>query len=344
MRYSILSAIAIGSSVISAAPAPARSTLNYDAPPGGDVTILSYALTLEYLERKFYMEGLQNFTQAQFVAAGFPDPFYANLKEIYYDEKVCILLLTPIHNTNNQQVHVDTLAGALTAAGATPVTEAMYNFGAPKDPKAFIGLASVLEGVGVSAYLGAAAAIVEKAYLTVAGSILTVESRHSAYIRASLKQSPFPKPFDTPLDFNQVFSLAAQFITGFAPGAAPLPFQAFPPLVLQPSQYPYTSGASPVTFTNGFVNARDMGLVADAHTPVYAVFFSGLDTYYVRARITSTNKDYKIDTIPAGGNGQLPAVGQVYVVLSTADGVNTKVRDENTISGVGVLEVEPPRK
>jgi len=328
MRYSVLSAITIGSSLISAAPAPARSTLNYNAPPGGDATILNYALTLEFLERKFYQEGLANFTQAQFVAAGFPDPFYANLKEIYYDE----------------QVHVDTLSGALTTARATPVTEAMYNFGAPKDPKAFIALASVLEGVGVSAYLGAAAAIVEKSYLTVAGSILTVEARHSSYIRASLKQSPFPKPFDTPLDFNQVFSLAAQFITGFAPGAALLPFQAFPPLVLQPSQYAYTSGASPVTFTNGFENAKSMGLVADANTPVYAVFFSGLDTYYVKARITSTNKDYKIDTIPAGGKDQLPAVGQVYVVLSTADGVNSKVMDENTISGVGVLEVEPPRK
>lgn len=89
MRYSIISAIAIGSSLISAAPAPPpRSTLNFGPPPGGDVDILNYALTLEFLERKFYQEGLANFTQADFVAAGFPDPFYANLKEIAYDEQV----------------------------------------------------------------------------------------------------------------------------------------------------------------------------------------------------------------------------------------------------------------
>lgn len=74
-----------------AAPAEKRQAvaMDFNPPPGGDTTILNYALTLEYLERNFYMGGLANFTQAQFVAAGFPDPFYANLKTIYNDEKVC---------------------------------------------------------------------------------------------------------------------------------------------------------------------------------------------------------------------------------------------------------------
>lgn len=49
--------------------------------------------------------------------------------------------------------------------------------------------------------------------------------------------------------------------------------------------------------------------------------------------------DFKFDKIPAATATVLAPAGQVYVVLSTADGVKTKVSDENTISGVGIIEV-----
>lgn len=38
------------------------------------------------------MEGLANYTEADFAAAGAPAPFYQNLKEIYVDEQVSISL------------------------------------------------------------------------------------------------------------------------------------------------------------------------------------------------------------------------------------------------------------
>jgi len=326
MRYSALTSV-LAAGLAIAHPVEQRDgpyAVDYNAPPGGDVTILNYALTLEYLERKFYQEGISKFTQADFVAAGFADPFYNNLKEIYYDE----------------QTHVSFLSGAL---GASAVHEATYKF-PYTDVKSFLSLSSVLEGVGVSAYLGAAQAIVNKDYLTAAGSILTVESRHSSYIRAALKESPFPKPFDTPLDFNQVFSLAAEFITGFAPGDPALPFKAFPAITLESSRYPYTAGSSPVTFSGAYKNALAAKLIT-ADQKVYAVLFSGLDTYYVETYQTQGNAgDLKIKPIPAGDATTLPPTGQVYVVLSTADGKTTKINDSNTISGVGILEVLPPRK
>ena len=107
---------------------------------------------------------------------------------------------------------------------------------------------------------------------------------------------------------------------------------AFPPIALQSSQFPYQAGASSVTFTNGFVNAEKFNSTITKDTPVYAVFFSGLLKAPVQARITSTNKDYKIDQIPAG------VQGQSYVVLSLS---NTDFSDESIIAGPAILEVYP---
>lgn len=297
------------------------SSRDVTAPDGGDIAILNYALTLEYLERRFYTEGLQNYTAQDFADAGFSQEFYDQLVIVRGDE----------------ETHVDFLAGAL---GAQAIKEPTFSFPC-KDAKSFVGLSAVLEGVGVSAYLGAAPAIANKNYLTAAGSILTVEARHASYIRAAIGQKPFPNPFDTPLGFNQVFSLAAQFVTGFAPGTS-LPFKAFPPLAASnpTSCSTYTAGQRSVVFDNAFQNAKNAGSVT-GDAKVYAVFYSGLQTYYVPA--VQSGNDYTA-TIPGANfsmSGQPAPSGQVYVVLSTADGTGQNtVSDENTISGVAILEIE----
>ena len=53
----------------------------------GDDFILDFALTLEYLQHAFYEGGLANFTEMDFVNAGFEDTFYTNLQQIYFDEQ-----------------------------------------------------------------------------------------------------------------------------------------------------------------------------------------------------------------------------------------------------------------
>ncbi|KAI9881615.1 MAG: hypothetical protein M1830_000179 [Pleopsidium flavum] len=285
MRFINAIAVSLAAGLSYASPIEKRVS----TPMVNDGIILNYALTLEYLERKFYQEGLANYTQAQFVAAGFADPFYKNLKQIYFDE----------------QTHVSFLSDALTAAHITPTVELQYSFGVT-DVKSFLTLSSVLEGVDVSAYLGAAASIMNKDYLTAAGTILTVEARHTSYIRAEIGESPFPTPFDTPLDFNQGKSIAASRTDG--------------------------ANKSSVTFTNGFTNACAFDNSIRADTPIYAVFFSGLMKLPVQVRITRGNQDYKIDTIPGG------VMGQVYVVLSKS---RTDFSDENIIAGPSIIEVYP---
>ncbi|KAI1329069.1 ferritin-like domain-containing protein [Xylariaceae sp. FL0255] len=311
MRQSTLIAALSGAASTMAAPLIEKRA-DFAAPPGGDTTILNYALTLEYLERRFYQEGVANYTEAEFCDAGLPQDVYANLMTIYYDE----------------QQHVSFLS---TALGKSAVHEATYSFPSTTASE-FLALAAVLEGVGVSAYLGAAAAIANKAYVPVAGSILTTESRHSAYIRHALGEKFAAKPYDTPLDFNQVYSLAAEFITGFAPGDPALPFKAFPALTVVPSSPVVQPDMSSIVFKGA---AKSAGL--SSSTKVYAVFYSGLDTYY--APVTMTGDDYTLAKVP-GANfssaGQLAPSGQVYVVLSTANGTTT-ANDENTISGVGIV-------
>lgn len=82
-----------------------------------------------------------------------------------------------------------------------------------------------------------------------------------------------------------MYSLAAEFITGFAPEDPALPFQAFPALTVSIEGTTATAGNSSVTFVSGLSDAEAKGLVAGADTPVYAVFYSGLDTYYVPAEV-----------------------------------------------------------
>jgi hypothetical protein len=121
-----------------------------------DTQILQYALTLEHLESKFYRDGLNQFSAIEFTKAGFPTWVRDRMLQI----------------SGHEDQHVQLLTGAL---GNDAVAECSYKF-PYNDVKGFVGLAAVLESVGVSAYLGAASSIVDKTYLTVAGSILTVSS------------------------------------------------------------------------------------------------------------------------------------------------------------------------
>lgn len=134
MKLSSTVAAALALGLTFASPIEVQKRHTVYAPKVNDGILLNYALTLEYLERKFYQEALQKFSRDDFNQAGFADPFYDNLLEIYEDEKT----------------HVAVIDGALKAAKITPTNELVYNFGL-STVQAFVTLSSALEGVGVTA-------------------------------------------------------------------------------------------------------------------------------------------------------------------------------------------------
>ncbi|KAM5345116.1 hypothetical protein ACJ41O_010978 [Fusarium nematophilum] len=281
--------------------APAREKRAHEI---NDGVILNYALTLEHLEDNFYREGLANFTESDFAAAGYDSTFYKSIVKVSDDETT----------------HVDFLTKALKAAGVTPVEKCTYAFGVTS-VETFLATASILEGVGVSAYLGAAADIMSKTYLTAAGSILTVEARHSSYIRAGLKKQPFPQAFDAPLTINEVYSLASGFIVSCPEENPPLPVKAFPKLVVDSSSTEIKTGDTVTLLTPGYTLKGAEG------QKIYAAFIAVTGPTFVEA--TAVEGGFSVE-IPEG------FAGQTYAVLTSCKDF---VSDDTVAAGPAIVDV-----
>ncbi|MCJ1359641.1 MAG: hypothetical protein MMC33_009643 [Icmadophila ericetorum] len=296
MKYSFTLAASLLASTAFAAPVQKRQAGVTDA------DILQFALTLEHLENVFYKGGISTYPESEFIAAGFSQDFYNNLKFVVHDE----------------EQHVELLTSALAAAGASPVAACTYDF-PYTDVFSFVALASVLEGVGTSAYLGAAPLISSKAYLGVAGAILVTEALHTSLERFNIGEVAPANPYATALGLNEVFTLAASFIVSCPSTNAALPVKAFPALTATQGE-PTSIG---ITFT--FTTATPPS------GTFFVTFFSGLSTTsvpatYANGVITTTIPD--------------TASGQTYAVL-TSTNVTGTLSDADVLAGPAILEVTP---
>jgi serine-rich repeat adhesion-like glycoprotein len=153
----------------------------------GDVGILNFALTLEYLEAAFYKEAK---TRAK--ASG--------------DLKSLIELIG-----RDEEEHVGALTETVKKLGGKPVAEPKFDF--PYSGTAgFLKLAQTFEDTGVSAYNGAAPKIKASEVLEAAGSIVQVEARHAAAIRLQNEEEPAPEAFDPALPEAKVLKAVEPFI------------------------------------------------------------------------------------------------------------------------------------
>ncbi len=157
---------------------------------GGDVDILNFALTLEYLESAFYTQALKN------------------VKGLGGDAMQLAKTIKA-----NEDEHVDALAEAIKGLGGTPVKAPGVDFGDSfASQKTFLKTAQTFEDLGVSAYNGAAPSIKSKEVLGSAGSIVQVEARHAAAIRELNGEPITEAAFDKALKMPEVLQAVKPYV------------------------------------------------------------------------------------------------------------------------------------
>jgi rubrerythrin len=157
---------------------------------GGDLGLLNYALTLEYLEADFY---------AQVTSSGL---FKGR------EQKILEQVLA------NERAHVELLKSSAEKLGR-PAERPEGNFDEVLDGgrKKALSTAARLEDLGAAAYLGAAREITSPKILAAALSIHSVEGRHAAVLN-HLAGKPFSPDgaFATPLSRDEVLGQASVYI------------------------------------------------------------------------------------------------------------------------------------
>jgi rubrerythrin len=168
--------------------ATASTSTSSSSKEGGDLAIVNYALTLEYLETEFY---------EKVIASGLFNGKVASLiKDFGAQEKT----------------HVEALRGTAEKLGGTPAAKPEGKF--PIQSASQVAqLAYTVENLGASAYLGQAASIQSPEVLAAALAIHTVEARHAATLGTLVKKSLTPDgAFAKPADMSTVLAAVKPFL------------------------------------------------------------------------------------------------------------------------------------
>ena len=172
-----------------------------------DVDILNFARTLEFLEARFYREGLDTIGESGLCSSEPLRELGGDLRFTAFDELRVI--------QEHEEIHFEVLGETIEDLGGEPVAEPEFDFGtATQDPVEFLQTAALLETTGVGAYAGAAPLIENADLIPPALSIHSVEARHTSFLNVLLGESGFPDAFDEALTVDEVLERAGPFIVG----------------------------------------------------------------------------------------------------------------------------------
>jgi hypothetical protein len=170
-----------------AAPAASATTSSSATGSSGDLAIVNYALTLEYLESQFYDKVIKS--------GLFSGKNLSVIKTFGGEEAQHVVALKKV-------------AGSL----GTPVMEPTGKFPI-KNAAQVTKLAGAVENLGAAAYLGQAGNIQSKEILAAALAIHSIEARHAATLNLVLMKSPTPDgAFAKPMTMSQVLAVVKPFI------------------------------------------------------------------------------------------------------------------------------------
>ena len=188
-RRTLVSAAAGGAALLAASCGDDEEEPR-EGPSRGDLDVVNYALTLEFLEEDYYKA---------VVSSGVLSGREADLANKILD---------------NETEHVQALSAAAKDLGrpvARPATKFDSVLSGGRDR--VIGVAADLEGTGAGAYLAEAAQITSAEILASALAIHTVEARHASILNLLAGRSPVPDgAFATPIERAEVQRRIARFL------------------------------------------------------------------------------------------------------------------------------------
>jgi hypothetical protein len=182
-RGRFLAAAAGVAALFGTAASPARAAVSK-----GDVAILNYALSLEYLQAAFYTET-------------------ERVGKVVGQAARAVRVVGAV-----ERAHVDAFRDLL---GAKAIKRPTFDFrGVTEEQQAFLKTAVAFEDLAVAAYKGQAHLIKSDAVLAAAVSIHSVEARHAAWMRHLFGVRPAATPFDEAKPSGEILKLvrATRFI------------------------------------------------------------------------------------------------------------------------------------